>query len=96
MSTPTNFDPSKDSFDTNTIDQTLKKISQLQSSSIIIIKSTVPVGYTDKVNKKYSNLRIYFSPEFLREGKAIHDNLYPSRIIIGNKDEHSKKVYKFI
>ena len=91
VSTPTNFDPSKDSFDTNTIDQTLKKISQLQSSSIIIIKSTVPVGYTDKVNKKYSNLRIYFSPEFLREGKAIHDNLYPSRIIIGNKDEHSKK-----
>tara|TARA_B100000035_G_scaffold258762_1_gene229173 strand:+ start:1734 stop:2903 length:1170 start_codon:yes stop_codon:yes gene_type:complete len=91
ISTPTNFDPSKDSFDTSTIDQTLKKISQLKSSSNIIIKSTVPVGYTVKVNKKYTNLRIYFSPEFLREGKAVYDNLYPSRIIIGNKDKYSQK-----
>ena len=61
----------------------------MNTSSTIIIKSTLPVGYTELMNKKFKDLKIYFSPEFLREGRALYDNLFPSRIIIGNKDKNS-------
>tara|TARA_B100000925_G_scaffold287185_1_gene266071 strand:- start:457 stop:1308 length:852 start_codon:yes stop_codon:yes gene_type:complete len=64
--------------------------------SIIVIKSTIPIGYVERFNKKYKKLKIYFSPEFLREGKALYDNLYPSRIIIGNEDVYSKNYVSLI
>ena len=96
ISTPTNFHPSTNMFDTKSIDKILKKLSLMNISSTIIIKSTLPVGYTEKMNKKFKNLKIYFSPEFLREGRALYDNLYPSRIIIGNKDKNSMKFVKTI
>ncbi len=91
ISTPTNYDPKQDSFDTSSIDEILKKLNQLKTNASIILKSTLPIGYTTSVNKKYKKLKIYFSPEFLREGNALYDNLYPSRIIIGNKDNYSQR-----
>jgi len=89
--TSTNYDPKSNSFDTSSIDKILKKLNYLKFKSIIIIKSTVPVGFVEQCNKKYKSLKIYFSPEFLREGKALYDNLYPSRMIIGNEDSHSRR-----
>jgi UDPglucose 6-dehydrogenase len=91
ISTPTNYDPLKNTFDTSSIDSILLKLNKLKCSASIIIKSTLPIGYTDNANQKFKNLKIYFSPEFLREGKALYDNLYPSRIIIGNTDKYSKR-----
>ena len=96
ISTPTNFHPSTNMFDTKSIDKILKKLSSMNTSSIIIIKSTLPVGYTEQMNKKFEDLKIYFSPEFLREGRALYDNLHPTRIIIGNKDKNSIKFVKII
>ena len=96
ISTPTNFQISTNMFDTNSIDKILRKLSTMKSSSIIIIKSTLPVGYTAQINNRFKNLKIYFSPEFLREGRALYDNLFPSRIIIGNKDKHSLKFVTII
>lgn len=96
ISTPTNYHPSTGMFDTKSIDQILRKLYKLKTSSKIIIKSTLPVGYTEKVNKKYKSLSIYFSPEFLREGSALYDNLFPSRIIIGNKDKNSTRFVNLI
>ncbi len=90
ISTPTNYNIKKNSFDTSSIDQTLKKLHNLKSNSCIVIKSTIPIGYVERLNKKYKKLRIYFSPEFLREGHALYDNLHPSRIVIGKKDSFSK------
>jgi UDPglucose 6-dehydrogenase len=91
ISTPTNYDSSKNTFDTSSIDSILLKLNKLKCNASIIIKSTLPIGYTDNANLKFKNLRIYFSPEFLREGKALYDNLHPSRIIIGNTDKYSKR-----
>jgi len=91
ISTPTNYEESENTFDTSSLDKILKKLSSLNTTSTIIIKSTLPVGYTEKVNQRFKKLKIYFSPEFLREGNALYDNLFPTRIIIGNKDEHSKR-----
>ena len=96
ISTPTNFQTSTNMFDTNSIDKILKTLSKMKSTSIIIIKSTLPVGYTAQVNNRFKNLKIYFSPEFLREGRALYDNLFPSRIIIGNKDKYSLKFVTII
>ena len=91
ISTPTDFDVQKKTFNTSSIDVILKKLNSLKSTACIIIKSTLPIGYTKKVNSLYKKLKIYFSPEFLREGKALYDNLYPSRIIVGGEDEGAKK-----
>tara|TARA_Y100000768_G_C23970057_1_gene680033 strand:- start:92 stop:1261 length:1170 start_codon:yes stop_codon:yes gene_type:complete len=91
LCTPTNYDPKKNSFDTSSIDSILKNLNSMRCTSVIIIKSTIPVGYVQKCNKKYKYLKIYFSPEFLREGSALYDNLYPSRIIIGNDDRYSRR-----
>ena len=91
ISTPTDFDVQKKTFNTSSIDVILKKLNSLKSTACIIIKSTLPIGYTKKVNSFYKKLKIYFSPEFLREGKALYDNLYPSRIIVGGKDRDAKK-----
>lgn len=92
IATPTNYDEEKNFFDTSSIEFVLDALMVRQSKAIVVIKSTVPVGFTAKVQAEYGNLNIIFSPEFLREGKALYDNLYPSRIVIGRKDSDGKKI----
>lgn len=86
IATPTNYDPERNTFDTSTITSVLDKLAELDSSATIIIKSTIPVGFTQHVSNDYSTLDIAFSPEFLREGHALADNLRPSRIVVGVPD----------
>jgi len=90
--TPTNYDPITNQFDTTSIENVIKKaIKHNKKDATIIIKSTIPVGYTRKIRKTFSFKKIIFSPEFLREGSALKDNLYPSRVIIGSKKPFAKK-----
>ena len=84
VSTPTNYDTNKNYFDTHSVESIIEKSLETNLEAIIIIKSTVPVGFTQSLNKKFKTNRIIFSPEFLREGHALHDNLYPSRIIVSD------------
>lgn len=91
ISTPTNYDVDKNFFDTSSVEDTIEKIISLNENPTIIIKSTVPVGYTESIKKKYKIDNVIFSPEFLREGRALYDNLYPSRIILGEKSERASK-----
>jgi UDPglucose 6-dehydrogenase len=91
ISTPTDYDVEKNYFDTSSIEDSLSQLGERNFKGIILIKSTIPVGYTLHLREKFKSLKIYFSPEFLREGNAIYDNLYPSRIVVGdrNEDAHS-------
>ena len=88
---PTNYDEKSNFFDTSLVEETIEKIKNMKIQTTIIIKSTVPVGFTERMKTKYNMNNIIFSPEFLREGKALYDNLYPSRIILGDKNEQAKK-----
>lgn len=95
IAAPTNYDSKLNFFDTSLVEQVIELVMSVNNDATMIIKSTIPVGYTESVRKKYNTNRILFSPEFLRESKALYDNLYPSRIIVGTDKENEEKAKTF-
>ena len=91
IATPTNYDPNTNYFDTSTVESCIESLNLQNSKATVVIRSTLPVGFIERVQKKYLNQEIIFVPEFLREGNALHDSLYPSRIVIGSHSDQAKK-----
>ena len=95
IAAPTNYDPQKNFFDTSAVESVIELVLKSSDTAIMVIKSTIPVGYTESVKKRFNTDRILFSPEFLRESKALYDNLYPSRIIVGATEEQIEEANTF-
>ena len=96
VATPTNYDPDTNHFDTSIVDGVVSDALNINSEALVVIKSTIPVGHTTLLQEKFATKRVIFSPEFLREGQALNDNLYPSRIVIGSRDNYGKDFAKLL